>query len=145
MSNILSHDDEIRDIMKSHLKIEQKVMSIATLFTESRLRKRIHYDPYYQRKYVWERDKATYFLESILLGTEIPPFVFFNTGHSIEVIDGRQRFQTIEIFLDEDEKFSLTSKGLFTLKLLRKKMFQQLDPWIQDMFFNTKLRILKFS
>ncbi|RID81948.1 DUF262 domain-containing protein [Mesobacillus zeae] len=47
------------------------------------------YDPYYQRNYVWDADKASYFIESILLGTEIPPLVFFNTGKQIEVIDGR--------------------------------------------------------
>lgn len=138
-------NDDIREIIISHLKIESKVVAIDSLFMESRLRKRINYEPYYQRKYVWEKEKATYFLESILLGTEIPPFVFFNSGAPIEVIDGRQRFESIDRFLTETHKFSLSEKGLYRLKLFSKKTYNELDQFVRDIFLDTKLRVIEFS
>lgn len=63
----------------SSLKIETYSKSIGSLFGP-RLLSRIDYKPYYQRNYVWDDNKASYFIESILLGTEIPPLIaFFNT------------------------------------------------------------------
>lgn len=141
-SNLLSAEQEILNIFKGNLKIESKVMTIDTLFGNPRKRRSIKEDPYYQRNYVWDEDKASYFIESILLGTEIPPLVFFSNEKNTEVIDGRQRFETIERFIKN--KFHLT-KGLTVLKDLRKKTFDELSLDIQDIFWDTKLRIIEFS
>lgn len=136
--------DEIELILKNHLKIESKVMSIETLLGNIRMRKKIVYDPYYQRNYVWDNDKATYFIESILLGTEIPPLVFFKTEEGrIEVIDGRQRYETLSKFLRGN--LSLSKKGLTNLKLLQKKKYSELEQKIQDIYLDTKIRIIEFS
>lgn len=143
MSDIFLKDQEIQDIFKSHIKIEPNVMAIETLFANTRRQNNTVYDPYYQRNYVWDNDKATYFIESILLGTEIPPLVFFNTGKHIEVIDGRQRFETIKRFLEK--QFHLTNTGLSILKNLRKKNFDDLEAEIRELFWDTKLRIIEFS
>lgn len=136
-------DEEIKDIFKNHLNVESKVMSIETLFANERRTRNTVYDPYYQRNYVWDNDKATYFIESILLGTEIPPLVFFNTGNRIEVIDGRQRFETIKRF--KEGVFHLTKKGLSIFSELAKKSFDDFDIELQDVFWDTKLRIIEFS
>ncbi|HID0852312.1 GmrSD restriction endonuclease domain-containing protein [Clostridium botulinum] len=136
--------DEIELILKNHLKIESKVMSIETLLGNARMRNKIVYDPYYQRNYVWDNDKATYFIESILLGTEIPPLVFFKTDQGkIEVIDGRQRYETLSKFLGSN--LSLSKKGLTNLKSLHKKKYADLEPKIQDIYLDTKIRIIEFS
>ena len=58
---------------------------------------------------MWDEEKATYFIESILLGTEIPPLVLFQTNDKNEVIDGRQRYETIIRFLED--KLVLKDKG----------------------------------
>ena len=89
---------DIIEIFKTHLKIENSVKSIAHTFLNARYANRIDYAPYFQRKYVWDEEKATYFIESILLGTEIPPIVLFDDGSKNEVIDGRQRYETIKKF-----------------------------------------------
>lgn len=142
--NFELHGDEIELILKNHLKIESKVMSIESLLGNMRMKKKIIYDPYYQRNYVWDNDKATYFIESILLGTEIPPLVFFKTEEGkIEVIDGRQRYETLSKFLNSN--LSLTKKGLTSLKALRKYKYSDLDEKIQDIFLDTKIRIIEFS
>ena len=53
-------------IFKEHLKIETYSKSIDNLLGP-RLRNKINYKPYYQRNDVWDDNKATYFIESILL------------------------------------------------------------------------------
>lgn len=88
-------------IFKEHLKIETYSQSIDSLFSP-RLKNKIDYKPYYQRNYVWDYSKATYFIESILLGTEIPPLIFFDKSSEIEIIDGRQRFETILRFMEKN-------------------------------------------
>ncbi|MEY3866412.1 MAG: hypothetical protein RLZZ338_303 [Cyanobacteriota bacterium] len=100
--------DELQNIFTAYLKIETLSKPIYSLFSDS-YKQKINYKPYYQRNYVWDREKASYFIESILLGTEIPPLIFFkHYDGNIEVIDGRQRWETIEIFMNN--KFTL--KGL---------------------------------
>lgn len=105
-------------IFKQHLKIETYSQSIDSLYSP-RLKNRIDYKPYYQRNYVWDNNKATYFIESILIGTEVPPLIFFDNNKNIEIIDGRQRFETILRFMDN--QFSLSTKGLKILRQLGKK------------------------
>ena len=46
---------------------------------------KIDYKPYFQRNYVWDEEKATYFIESILLGTEVPPLVLFQTRDKMKL------------------------------------------------------------
>lgn len=60
----------LTEIFVNKLKIETKVVSIESVFSEAKVKK-TQYAPPYQRNYVWDGEKATYFLESILLGTEI--------------------------------------------------------------------------
>jgi len=132
-------------IFKEHLKIETYSKSIESLFSP-RMKNRINYKPYYQRNYVWDKNKATYFIESILLGTEIPPLIFFDNNLDIEVIDGRQRFETIMRFMDNE--FSLTASGLYVLKQLNKCSYDDLaktDRSIIENFLDAKLRIIQFQ
>lgn len=136
--------EEIEEVFKNHLKIESKVMSIETLLGNVRMRRKIIYNPYYQRNYVWDNEKATYFIESILLGTEIPPLVFFKTDDGkIEVIDGRQRYETLDRFLEGN--LSLSKQGLQILKSLHKYKYPDLDEKIQELYLDTKIRIIEFS
>ncbi len=126
------------------MKIETYSKSIESLFS-IRSKSSIDYKPYYQRNYVWDYNKASYFIESILLGTEIPPLIFFHNNKNVEVIDGRQRFETILRFMEN--KFSLKSKGLSILKQLKNTSYEDLqkqEPSIIDMFLDAKLRIIEF-
>lgn len=135
--------DDIIDVFKNNLNINNTVKSISHTFLNPRFAGNIDFKPYYQRKYVWDTDKATYFIESILLGTEIPPIVIFDSGSKKEIIDGRQRYETIQRFLDG--KLTLTEKGLKSLTNLAGKKFIQLSEDISTSFKNTKIRILQFS
>ena len=142
MSIELDYSDII-DIFKNHLKIENSVKSISHTFLNKRYTDRIDYAPYFQRKYVWDAEKSSYFIESILLGTEIPPIVLFDNGEKNEVIDGRQRYETIKKFLDN--KLVLDNRGLKVLSEFSGSRFNELPENIQYSFLSTKIRILQFS
>jgi len=147
MSSPFLTPNEFERIFTSHLKIETYSKSIDSLLSPRSLNK-INYTPYYQRNYVWDDHKATYFIESILLGTEIPPLIFFNNGTGIEVIDGRQRFETIYRFMENN--FSLTRNGLASLKQLARSTYDSLrinsdTTSIIDLFLDAKIRIIEFE
>ena len=76
--------------------------------------------PFYQRKFVWNEEKQSKFIESIILGLPIPPMYFAEIDDGIlEVIDGSQRIRTIERFLDNKLKL----KKLKTLHQLNGLSF----------------------
>ncbi|MBF8965076.1 DUF262 domain-containing protein [Pontibacter sp. FD36] len=133
---------EFRNIFQNSLKINARSMSIKTLLSERNL-KRIDYSPYYQRNYVWDNTKQTFFIESVILGTEIPPLILFKTGQKIEVIDGRQRFETLKRFKEND--FRLNVSGLKELKILHKSSFNKLSSENQEIFLNSNIRIYEFE
>lgn len=134
---------DIASIFKNNLKIENTLKSISSIFNNKRFAEKIDYAPYFQRKYVWDESKATYFIESILIGTEIPPLVLFNNYKKNEVIDGRQRYETIVRFMNN--RLVLKEDGLKSLKSISGKRFSELAEDLQERFEETKLRILQYS
>lgn len=130
------------DIFKNGLKIIPRTLSIKTLLSDRNL-KRINYKPYYQRNYVWDNEKQTFFIESVLLGTEIPPLILFKSGINTEVIDGRQRFETLKRF--KENSFTLSSKGLMDLPALNRKSFNTLDDELKEIFLNSYIRVFEFE
>jgi hypothetical protein len=140
--NVYLNQEEFENVFKKHIKTSVYSLSIKTLFGE-RMTRKINYHPYYQRNYVWDNTKASFFIESILLGTDVPPLIFFNTGSCIEVIDGRQRYETIKKFRDGDLK--LNYNGLSKLPQLKNHTFSKLDPEIQNLLENAKIRVFEFE
>ena len=130
------------DVFKNGLKIIPRTLSVKTLLSERNL-KRINYRPYYQRNYVWDIEKQTFFIESILLGTEVPPLILYKSGVSTEVIDGRQRFETLKRFKEND--FSLNSKGLMDLPALKGRSFNTLEDELKEVFLNSYIRVFEFE
>jgi len=145
-------NNQFKTEMAENLHIRSTSQSIDSLLTSRR--KKIDYEAPYQRNYVWNVEKATFFIESILLGVEIPPLILFIHAHdkkTLEVIDGRQRYETIERF--KEGKFSLRKNGLTKLKNLSGKKYEDLideenginNEKYRRAFNNTTLRIIEFS
>lgn len=66
----------------------------------------LNLSPYYQRRHRWDDRKRSRLIESILMNIPIPPlFLYEEDYNSYEVMDGRQRLDTIISFLNDD--FSL--------------------------------------
>lgn len=90
--------------------------------------------PNYQRGYVWTKQNASSFIESLFMSIPIPTiFVSENKNNKWEVIDGQQRLVTIMKFFNN--VFSLNNK-LPILEQLSGKKFQDLDEEIQRFFSN---------
>ena len=135
-------EEQFVDVFKNSLKITARTISVKTLLSDRNLR-RINYKPYYQRNYVWDNVKQTFFIESVILGTEIPPLILYKSNTTIEVIDGRQRFETLKKF--KENNISLTSKGLLALPALGKKTFNKLNDELKEIFWNSNIRIFEFE
>jgi len=60
------------------------------------------YIPSYQREFVWNNEKQSKFIESVLLGVPLTPFLVSkdtNENHRLEIIDGSQRIRTLIAFM----------------------------------------------
>ncbi|GAC30640.1 DUF262 domain-containing protein [Brumicola pallidula] len=135
---------DLADALKKHLNARPVTKKINTLLQGKR--KTINYRPDYQRNYVWDDDKATFFIESILLGIEIPPLIMFisaSDNKTYEVIDGRQRYETLVRFFNKE--FKLSKKGLRSLSGLKGLHFQDLKPEARQVFLDTTIRTIEFS
>ena len=56
--------------------------------------------PSFQRNYVWKKEMASKFIESIIIGLPIPQlFLFEKERNNFLVIDGQQRLVTIYVFI----------------------------------------------
>lgn len=96
----------------------------------------------YQRQYIWEDSDKNRFIESILLGLPIPFMFFSDTDDGrCEVIDGAQRTQTLEEFMDDD----LILKDLKKLTELNGFSYSDLPEYFRRKFNKTTLRIIVLS
>lgn len=141
---------DLKEIFGKKIKIEPKVRSISGVFFSKESLEQTNYQPSYQRNYVWDDEKATYFIESIFLGTEIPPLIYFKSEKNDElhneIIDGRQRYQSILRFVQG--KLRLKKSGLQRLADIQGfagKTFSELDEEYRATFEDTKIRIIEYS
>ncbi len=139
---------ELKNIFGSRIQIGSKLRSIMGVFFNQDSQEVTDYKPSYQRNYVWDDEKATYFIESIFLGTEIPPLVYFKTitdeAIKNEIIDGRQRYQTILRFVQGDLR--LKKNGLQRLGEVKEivgKTFEELPDNYKLLFQETRIRIIE--
>lgn len=56
---------DLKEIFEHKIKIESKVKSIDALFMNKERVEHTNYHPYYQRNYVWDEEKATYFIKRL--------------------------------------------------------------------------------
>ena len=139
---------DLKGIFGSRIQIGSKLRSIMGVFFNQDSQEVTDYKPSYQRNYVWDDEKATYFIESIFLGTEIPPLVYFKTitdeAIKNEIIDGRQRYQTILRFVQGDLR--LKKNGLQRLGEVKEivgKTFEELPDRYKNLFQETRIRIIE--
>lgn len=106
--------------------------------------------PEYQRHFVWDVNRQSALIESLLLGIPIPSlFMATNKDSSWEVIDGLQRLTTILNFIADEESVSKISIGYKKLKLtgleklnaMNGVSYSQLPMSMQFMLQTRPLRI----
>ncbi|NES18753.1 MAG: DUF262 domain-containing protein [Symploca sp. SIO3E6] len=101
------------------------------------------YVPEYQREFVWDIDRQSRLIESIILGLPIP-LIFVaeikETG-KLEIVDGSQRVRTLAAFLTNQLRLT----NLRTLDSLNGFCFKHFAPSRQRKFKNTPLRMIVLS
>ncbi|MDZ7854672.1 DUF262 domain-containing protein [Sphaerotilus sp.] len=89
---------------------------------------RFRLDPDFQRDFVWEIDKQSRLIESVLMRIPLPVFyVAEDTAGLLIVVDGRQRLTTLQRFLQGQLILSLPDRPE-----LNGKKFLDLEPRLQN-------------
>jgi hypothetical protein len=112
--------------------------------------KAIDVAPTYQRKFIWEPQRQSEFIESVFLGIPIPSlFMATNKDSTWEVVDGVQRLSSLVHFCS-DEKVrlrvlgapdALSLEGLEKLENFNGMKFIELPKSIQLQFLTRPIRV----
>lgn len=96
--------------------------------------------PNYQREFVWNLEKQSKLIESILMGLPIPFLFFYEDKETgvLEIVDGAQRLQSVYFFLENNLKL----EGLKKIKILNGCYFEDLPEKFKNKFENTVLRVI---
>ncbi len=117
------------DFEKYNVLVENKNFSVCDFLDEKKEHKYV-LQPSFQRQYVWDVNKASCLIESIILGLPIPPISLYH--HHVDgkfyVIDGQQRLTAIRKFLKNSYKLS----GLKDIPSLNGFYFNQLNEQLQN-------------
>lgn len=105
------------------LKMEPRSLSVFQMLRKIQ-RDEIELNPDFQRAFVWDNEKKSRLIESILIRIPLPPFYLDATRpDKWAVVDGLQRLSTLRDFCDDE--FILT--GLQFLTELERKRFSELS------------------
>ena len=123
--NVSYSNDDLFNI--SSWGADMSFRELITMYEEGDLIK-----PELQRKYVWSKDEASRFIDSILLGLPVPSiFLAVDTQERRLIVDGYQRIMSVYDFVrgkfsDEDKVFKLSNKEIIN-KHWRNKSFIELS------------------
>lgn len=124
-------EDEIRS---KHDEVRYDLRDFTINFIVQEYRAGQFYVPNYQREYIWSALHKCRLVESVLLGLPIPMmFVADMEDGRLEIVDGAQRIQTLEEFVNGD----LTLAGLERLPALNGFRYKDL-PTVRQRKFGTK-------
>ncbi len=98
--------------------------------------------PEYQREFVWDNNRQSRFIESLMIGLPIP-YIFLaeTTSGRYEIVDGSQRIRTLAAYLQDELKI----KGLEKVLELNGLKFSDLDVSRQRKFKNMSLKMIVLS
>lgn len=104
--------------------------------------------PEYQRDLVWEEERQSRFIESLLIGLPIPYLFVADIGNEdpdldgrLEIVDGTQRIRTLAEFIGDN----LELQGLSKLTALNGFFFSELPVSRQRRFRRITLRLIELT
>lgn len=100
------------------------------------------YVPDYQREFVWRPERQSLFIESVLLGVPLTPFlVSEDKNNRLEIIDGSQRIRTLIAFYED----KLRLRKLKKLDSINTAKFKDLPRKLQNTIKNRDFKIIVVS
>jgi len=118
--------------MTDYLKRDSNTMPLAT-FWENFLLKKYNFEPPYQRRSVWNEEKQSFLIDTILRNYPMPPIFLHQhidakTGRvTYDVIDGKQRLTSIVRFIRNEIPVSTELDGVANDEAIAGKKFGDLD------------------
>lgn len=103
----------------------------------------INYKPSYQRKFIWDTKKSVNLIETIFLRGIIPPLTVIKVNGKMEIIDGRQRYETLLKFYNNE--FKLRTFGLEKLKDLDGKDYAHLPQNLKTLFEEYRMKMIIYT
>ncbi len=105
--------------------------------------------PELQRKYVWTKDEASRFIDSILLGLPVPSIFLAKVGEQRLIIDGYQRILTVYdyvrgIFSGDNKVFRLSNSEVINARW-RAKAFSELNADEQKRIKSSTIHAIIFE
>lgn len=110
--------------------------------------------PFFQRKYVWNIEKASKLIESFLMGLPVPQvFLYVNKDDVLEIIDGQQRIMSIKYFFEgyfgevdyRNRRQVFRLKGLSERSEYNGKSYTELSARDQRRLRNSTLRAINIK
>ncbi len=93
-------------------------------------------DPDFQRDFVWDIERQSRLIESVLMRIPLPVFYLAeNPDGKLVVVDGLQRLTTFQRFLGDKLKLQLKNPDL------KDKKFGELTPKLQNRFEDTQITL----
>lgn len=135
---------KVEDVYKKLGRLTDKPITIYDLIKLNEEGK-INYKPNYQRNFVWNVVKCTNLIETILINGEVPPITMIKNQNEIRIIDGRQRYETLLRFYNN--QFKLKESGLQKerLKTLRGKSYEELPQNLRKIFLEYKFKVIIYT
>jgi uncharacterized protein with ParB-like and HNH nuclease domain len=113
MADYYDMETEDTSIESYDISVSPNDFNVLTVF--SLLEKGVITMPSFQRNYVWDRKRASKFIESLILGLPIPQiFLYQKERNKYSVIDGQQRLMSIYFFIKQ--RFPKPGKRAFLRK-----------------------------
>lgn len=122
------------------LERDMKKKTIQKLLAQE---KNINYSPQYQRNYIWDNAKASKLIETIILNREVPPLTVIVKEDTYEIIDGRQRYETILRFFNNE--FALKESALTKLKEFGGRYYCNLKDNLKTIFLEYKIKMITYT
>lgn len=146
LSDVIEDDDTPLEIApeRREVKTDKLDLPVETLHTWVK-RGKMELQPEFQRKFVWNKAKASHLIESLILEIPIPViYVAEDAKKMYEVVDGQQRLTSICSYLDgkfpDGDDFKLS--GLQVLKELNGKALKSLTNEYQEKILGATLRLI---
>ena len=131
-----SADKQIRQIQKE-IRFDTRDFPVETIV--ARFNNGKFFIPPYQREFIWNEDKQSQFIESVVMGLPIPMMFLAEDEEGIfEIVDGTQRIQSLEAFLSGD----LELEGLKKLDKLNGFRFTDLPETQRNKLTSRALRLV---
>lgn len=142
--NIEDEDDFSSSILDYRdLSLSSSDWTVETLFGQMN-KGNIDVSPEFQRRQVWDANKQTAFIESLILGIPVPQIVIAQNkqerGKYI-VLDGKQRLLSITRFYDGDLRLGKPE----LLKELKGLTYGEMDDVYRDAIDNSTIRAVRIS